>query len=152
MISKLKEFFNQYLTENTENIVPIQHRLQLASAALMVEMLHADDLITDEEEEKLRQLIKQRFDLAATEIEDLIKLAHDEKHEATDYYAFTSLLNTHYTQQQKIKLVEDLWQLAYADNDLDKHEEHLVRRLAELLHVPHKDFIRSKHKVLKENS
>ena len=82
----------------------------------------------------------------------MIGLSHSEKHEATDYYAFTSLLNAHYTQQQKIKLVEDLWQLAYADNELDKYEEHLLRRLADLLHVPHHDFIRTKHKVLKERN
>ncbi len=152
MISKLQKFFEQYLSDNTENQAPLEHRLQLAAAALMVEMLHVDEQVTSEEESKLRELIKQRFELKDTEIEDLIELAHTEKHEATDYFAFTSLLNEHYTQQQKIKLVEDLWQLAYADNQLDKYEEHLLRRLADLLHVPHKDFIRSKHKILKENN
>lgn len=146
MLTKLQKFFNQYLSENTATTVPLEHRLQLASAALMVEMLHVDAQITEEENRKLRQLIKQRFELSETEIEDLIELAHNEKHEATDYYAFTSLLNSHYSQQQKIQLVEDLWQLAYADDKLDKYEEHLVRRLAELLHVPHRDFIYTKHK------
>ena len=118
----------------------------------MVEMLYADEQVTSEEDSKLRELIKQRFELKDSEIEDLIELAHNEKHEATDYFSFTSLLNEHYTQQQKMKLVEDLWQLAYADDQLDKYEEHLLRRLADLLHVPHKDFIRTKHKILKENS
>jgi len=79
----------------------------------------------------------------------LIELANAEKHEATDYYTFTSLINEHYSQQQKIKLVEDLWRLAYADNELDKYEEHLLRRLSELLHVPHKDFIRTKLNTVK---
>ncbi len=151
MLSKLQKFFDQYLGDNTKEETPLEHRLQLASAALMVEMIHVDEQITAEEEKKLQQLLKQRFELDNTEIEALIDLAHNEKHEATDYYAFTSLLNEHYTQQQKIKLVEDLWQLAYADNELDKYEEHLLRRLAELLHVPHRDFIRTKHKILKEN-
>ena len=149
MLTKLQQFFNQYLSETTETKVPLEHRLQLSSAALMVEILHADDQVTEQEEAKIRQLIKQRFKLSASEIEDLIELAHNEKHEATDYYAFTSLLNEHYSQQQKIKLVEDLWQLAYADGHLDKYEEHLVRRLADLLHIPHQDFIRTKHKTLK---
>ena len=149
MLTKLQQFFNQYLSETTETKVPLEHRLQLSSAALMVEILHADDQVTAQEEAKIRQLIKQRFKLSVSEIEDLIELAHNEKHEATDYYAFTSLLNEHYSQQQKIKLVEDLWQLAYADDHLDKYEEHLVRRLADLLHVPHQDFIRTKHKTLK---
>ena len=149
MLSKLQQFFNQYLIEKPGNEMPIEHRLQLASAALMVEMLHVDEQVTKDEEDKIRLLIKQRFELNKTEIETLLELAHNKKHEATDYYSFTSLLNEHYTQQQKIKLVEDLWQLAYADKHLDKYEEHLLRRLADLLHVPHKDFIRTKHKALK---
>ena len=149
MLTKLQQFFNQYLSETTENKIPLEHRLQLSSAALMVEMLHVDEKVTAQEETKIRQLIKLRFELSSTEIEDLIELAHNEKHQATDYFAFTSLLNEHYSQQQKIKLIEDLWQLAYADEHLDKYEEHLIRRLADLLHVPHQDFIRTKHKVSK---
>lgn len=149
MLTKLQQFFDQYLGENTASKIPLEHRLQLSSAALMVEILYADEQVTEQEETKIRLLIEQRFSLDAAEIEDLIELAHNEKHAATDYYAFTSLLNEHYSQQQKIKLVEDLWQLAYADKHLDKHEEHLIRRLADLLHVPHQDFIRTKHKAKK---
>ncbi len=151
MLTKLQKFFDQYLSEETIE-TPLEHRLQLASAALMVEMLHVDEQVTAAEEEKLLLILKQRFDLDGTEIDALVDLAHNEKHEATDYYAFTSLINEHYTQQQKTRLVEDLWQLAYADHHLDKYEEHLLRRLADLLHVPHQDFIRTKHKALKENT
>ena len=149
MLTKLQKFFDLYLNKDIKAEIPLQRRLQMASAALMVEMLHVDEQVTTEEDEKLRQLLAQRFNLDSSEIEALIDLAHNEKHEATDYYQFTSLLNNHYSQQQKIDLVEDLWQLAYADHELDKYEEHLLRRLAELLHVPHQDFIRTKHKILK---
>ncbi len=152
MLTKLQQFFDQYLSEKVKDSIPLERRLQMATAALMVEMLHVDEKVTNEEDEKLRDILKQRFKLNNTEIEALIDLAHNEKHEATDYYTFTSLINEHYTQQQKIKLVEDLWQLAYADNDLDKYEEHLLRRLSELLHVPHQDFIRTKHNVLKDKT
>lgn len=150
MLSKLHQFFNQYLSDRTENPTSLEHRLQLACAALMVEMLYADEKITDTEENKIRQLIKKRFSLNSAEIESLLELAHNEKHEATDYYEFTALLNTHFSQQQKIKLVADLWQLAFADGQLDKHEEHLLRRLCDLLHVPHHEFIRTKHETLKQ--
>ena len=149
MLTKLQKFFNQHLRESEQNTAPLAHRLQLACAALMVEMIHVDEQITEQEEGKIRQLLVKRFDLNKSEIEELLDLAHDEKHEAVDYHAFTSLLNEHYNQQQKIKLVEDLWLLAYADDDLDKYEEHLIRRLADLLHVSHRDFIQTKHKVLK---
>ncbi len=149
MLTKLQKFFNQHLRESEQNTAPLAHRLQLSCAALMVEMIHVDEQITEQEEGKIRQLLVKRFDLNKSEIEELLDLAHDEKHEAVDYHAFTSLLNEHYNQQQKIKLVEDLWLLAYADDDLDKYEEHLIRRLADLLHVSHRDFIQTKHKVLK---
>ena len=152
MLTKLQTFFDRYLSEKQQNETPLEHQLQLAASALMVEMIHVDETVTDQENEKIRVLIKQRFELDETEIEDLIGLAHNEKHEATDYFAFTSLLNTHYTQQQKIKLVEDLWHIAYADGELDKYEEHLLRRLSELLHVPHKDYIRTKHKAFQSST
>jgi len=151
MFTKLQTFFNQYLNDNAEETIPLERRLHMATAALMVEMLHADEQVTKQEEEKLQQLLKQRFNLSNREIESLINLANNEKHEATDYYQFTSLLNEYYSQQQKIALVEDLWKLAYADHELDKYEEHLLRRLAELLHVPHKDFMQTKHKAIKDN-
>ena len=150
MLSKLQNFFNQHLRETEQNIIPLEHRLQLACAALMIEMIHVDEQVTEQEDTKIRALLEEKFDLNETEIEELIELAHTEKHEATDYHAFTSLLNKHYSQQQKIKLIEDLWLLAYADQELDKYEEHLLRRLAELLHVPHQDFIRTKHNALKQ--
>ncbi|MDT8283822.1 MAG: TerB family tellurite resistance protein [Gammaproteobacteria bacterium] len=149
MLTKLQKFFDQYLSQNTQAEIPLERRLQMATAALMVEMLHVDEQVTKDEEEKLRELLELRFNLSASEIDSLIDLANNEKHNATDYFQFTSLLNTHYSQQQKIDLVEDLWQLAYADHELDKYEEHLLRRLSELLHVPHQDFIRTKHKTLK---
>lgn len=147
MITKLQRFFDRYIGDSSDNKAPLEHRLQLASAALMIEMLNVDEVVTDEEENRLRQIIRQRFKLDDEALESLIELAQEEKHEATDYYAFTSLLNEYYTQQQKIRLVEDLWQLAFADDRLDKFEEHLLRRLADLLHVPHQDYIRTKHKV-----
>ena len=152
MLNKLQQFFDKYLADNGPQAVPLEHRIQLASATLLVEMMHVDEKITPQENNKLQQLLKQRFQLSNTEINDLINLANNEKHEATDYYTFTSLLNEHCTQQQKINLVEDMWQLAYADHELDKYEEHLLRRLSELLHVPHQDFIRTKHNVLKKTS
>ncbi len=151
MITKLQKFFDQYLSKETESKIPLERRLQMATAALMVEMLHVDEQVTAEEKTKLHHILKLRFKLSDDEIEILIDLANVEKHEATDYFTFTSLLNEHYTQQQKIKLIEDLWQLAYADNELNKYEEHLLRRLAELLHVPHQDFIRTKLKTLKNS-
>jgi len=145
--SKLKLFIEHHFSSTTEDESTIEHELQLACAALMLEMIRVDDVIDEDEEEKLLRIIKTQCDLSQEETNELIELARDKVHDATDYYQFTSLLNKHYTQQQKQQLIKHLWDLALADNVIDKYEEHLVRNLAELLHVPHSAFIKMKLKA-----
>ena len=147
MIARIKQFFEQHM-QPTNTVDDVEHRLILASAALLVEMMHADLDINHAEETRLREILQLHFRLDPTETETVLELAHEEKHSATDYFQFTSLINTHYSQQQKIQLVEQLWQIAWADAHIDSFEEHLVRKLAELLHVPHKHYIQAKHRVL----
>ncbi|HDH50110.1 MAG TPA: TerB family tellurite resistance protein, partial [Nitrospirae bacterium] len=74
----------------------------------------------------------------------LLTLAEQEVKRATDYYEFTSLINRGFTYEQKVKVVEHLWEVAFADDTLDKYEEHMVRRIADLIYVSHKDFIEAK--------
>jgi uncharacterized tellurite resistance protein B-like protein len=148
MIVKIRRFFEQYIIV-TENISEdeLEHQLQLACAALMIEVLFADYSVDQSEIDTLRKALQDNFDLKVDEAENLIQLAEEERTQATDYYQFTSLINEFYTQQQKRELVTRLWQMAYADHTVHKLEEHLVRRLADLLHVPHSAFIQSKHKA-----
>lgn len=152
MILRIKEFFETHLliTENSSQ-EDIEEKLKLGCAFLMYEMIHVDGEAHDIELQKIRHLLQQQFNIGSKETEQLLEIAHEEKHSATDYYRFTSLINEHYSQEQKIDLVKQLWQIAYADNTLDKFEEHLVRKLAELLHVPHRHFIQTKHQVENEN-
>lgn len=146
MIIKIKRFFEQYIIV-AENISEeeLEHQLQLACAALMIEVLYADYSVGPGEIEALRKTLQDNFDLNEDEANKLIQLAEEERTDATDYYQFTSLINEFYTQKQKRELVTRLWQMAYADHTVHKFEEHLVRRLADLLHVPHSAFMQSKH-------
>ena len=148
MIVKIKQFFEQYIivTESI-NEDELEHQLQLACAALMIEVLYADYSVDDNELDTLLKTLQENFDLNKEEAENLIQLAIEERTQATDYYQFTSLINEFYTQQQKRELVTRLWQMAYADRTVHKFEEHLVRRLADLLHVPHSAFMQSKHRA-----
>jgi uncharacterized tellurite resistance protein B-like protein len=148
MIIRIKQFFETRLVI-TAGTTPeeIEHKLKLTSAILMLEMIHVDEHAHEDEERAIRKILQQQFDLSKEETEELLELAHEEKMDATDYYRFTSLINENYSQEQKIKLVEQLWEIAYADKVIDRFEEHLVRKLAELLHVPHKHFIQAKHRV-----
>jgi uncharacterized tellurite resistance protein B-like protein len=88
--------------------------------------------------------VHEHFGLSGDEAVELLELAEEERSESTDYYQFTSLINDNYTPEQKIRLVELLWRIAYANESLHLYEEHLVRKIADLLHVPHSAFIASK--------
>ena len=144
-MNALQRFFKQFIETTRDNSeAALSHRLQLANAVLMVEVMHADGKLEASESDAISQRLQQRFTLEPDEVDALLALAEDEKHELTDYYAFTSLLNAHCQPAEKIQLLRDLWTVAYADDELDKYEEHLIRRLADLLHVPHHEFIRSK--------
>ena len=148
MIVKIRRFFEQYIIV-TESISEdeLEHQLQLACAALMIEVLYADYSVDQSEIDTLRKALQENFELKKEEADKLIQLAEEERAQATDYYQFTSLINEFYTQQQKRELVTRLWQMAYADHTVHKFEEHLVRRLADLLHVPHSAFMQSKHRA-----
>jgi len=148
MIVKIRRFFEQYIIV-TDSISEdeLEHQLQLACAALMIEVLYADYSVDQSEIDTLRKALQENFELKKEEADKLIQLAEEERSQATDYYQFTSLINEFYTQQQKRELVTRLWQMAYADHTVHKFEEHLVRRLADLLHVPHSAFMQSKHRA-----
>ncbi|MCW8831669.1 MAG: TerB family tellurite resistance protein [Gammaproteobacteria bacterium] len=149
MILRIKQFFeSRLLIQEVEPQNEIDHKLKMSCAVLMLEMVHVDGELHENEAQKIRHLLQRQFDINETETEEILAIAHEEKTSATDYYQFTKLINQHYSQQQKITLVEHLWHIAYADDSIDKFEEHLVRRLADLLHVPHRHFIQSKHRAV----
>ncbi len=95
----------------------------------------------------VRKLISQRFTLTDNETEQLIQLAEQEAEQAIDYHCFTSLINTHFSAEEKVDIVEHLWQIAYADGQINKYEDHLVRKISELIYVPHSAFIAAKHRA-----
>ncbi len=149
MLSSVRKFFEQYIAPPGERDEPLpEHSLQLATAALLIEMMRMDETVVADERQVVRDILDKRFSLSGSEIERLMALAEEAAAGQADYYQFTSLINKHFPRAQRVKLIEHLWQVAYADGQLDKHEEHLVRKLAELLHVPHSAFIAAKHRAM----
>jgi len=146
MLNAIKQFFEQNMSLETE--VDIEHRLKLATAALMIEIMKQDGETKNEEVEAVKQALQTKFKLTKTEIDELFALANEEASQSVDLYQFTSLIREHFSSEKKIKTIEYLWTVAYADNHLDAHEEHLIRRIADLLYVSHQDFMKTKHKVL----
>ena len=124
-----------------------EHAYQLATAALLIEMTQADRSVQPVERDAVSAAIRRAFDLSPAETDELVRLAELEAKEATSLYEFTSLINAHFKPEEKHRIVEHLWHVAFADGAIDKYEEHLVRQVAELIHVPHREFIQAKLRV-----
>jgi uncharacterized tellurite resistance protein B-like protein len=114
-----------------------EHALQLATAVLLVEVSRADTDFGDDERAAVRQALEGKFDLDADERDRLVELATRESIAAHDLYQFTAVINARFDDARKLRIIRELWRVAYADGRLCAHEEHLMRRVADLLHVPH---------------
>lgn len=148
MVSVIKQFFDKYVKTSPESSGEIpDHSLQIATAALLIEMMRADSEISEDEKRTITKSMRLRFGLTDEEIHALLKLAEEKVWEATGYHEFTSLMNKGFSYEQKVKVVEHLWEVAFADSILDKHEEYMVRKIAGLIYVSHKDFIDAKLRV-----
>ena len=149
MLKAIQQFFDsQILSNSTASEVDIDHQLKLATTALLIEMMLQDDDVAEQELITVKSSIKTTFNITDEETTELFELAEKEQRNATDYHQFTSLIAKNYTKEQKLHVIENLWKVAFADGRLDSLEEHMLRRISDLIYVSHSDFIRIKHKVL----
>ena len=145
MLELIKQFYDKNIASAGPTGAAVSERaLQIATAALLVEMMHIDDKLQSEERQVIIESICARFTLSDEEARDVIAMAEEQTKQATDDYQFTSLINKSFDLEQKTQIIESLWRVAFADNHLDKYEEYLVRKLAELLYVPHSAYIAAK--------
>jgi len=147
MLRSLQSFITRLTSPETLSPDQAAHQLKIAATALMVEVMRVDDEKTESEVELVLQSIMQHFEMNREEADDILQLASQALHDSTDYHQFTSLINQHYDQSQRQQMVAFLWQVAYADGVLDTYEEHVIRKVSDLLYVSHKDFIRLKEKI-----
>lgn len=149
MLETIQRFFDSRIAPAVADRVEAtaEHGYQLATAALLVEMSKADAEVKEEERTAITSAVQRAFRLSSAQTDELMRLAEEEAEKATSLYEFTRLINEHFSPQQKAHVVELLWQVAFADGDVDKYEEHLVRKIANLIYVPHRAFIQAKHKV-----
>lgn len=148
MIRKLKIFFEQHLSVvNIESEADIEHRLQLASAVLLLEVAQSDRDFSAIERAKVQESIQNKFNLPESEMIALMSLADDKSRDATDYHQFTSLLNKSFSLAQKIRLIELMWQVAYVDGQLDPHEDHFIRKISDLLYLRQTELLSARERA-----
>lgn len=149
MIDAIKKFFDDKIKSTAVMQADESERnLRVATAALLIEMMNADFECTEEERGAIRALLRERFDLAPEEVDEIFSLARQQVENAVSHYQFTSLIKDAFSYEQRVQLIELLWQVAYADATLQKYEEALVRKIADLIYVRHADFIAAKLRVL----
>lgn len=142
MLAKISKFF-QELSNNDETakeaLTP-----EMACAVLLCEVMRADHELDQQEQIKLRELLSVRFNLNENEIEELITQALTNSNESNDLYFYTSLINKRFTINEKQHLVSMLWKLAQADGNISAIESHIIRKIADLLHLRHSEYIATK--------
>lgn len=149
MLNKLARLLNRHLTpDGDSSSQPLTStQKQLAMAALLVEVAQADNYFDQIERDHLLVLLERKFALSSEERTALADLARAEAADATSLHQFTQLVNRECSYAEKFALIKAMWELAYADGHLDKYEEHLIRKVADLIHISHSDFIRAKSLV-----
>lgn len=151
MISTVKQFFEKYVKSVSDSTDSVSvHSLQIATAALLIEMMRADTQLSEDEHRMITNTIRSKFELTGEETGALLQLAEENIWKSTGYFEFTSLMNKGLSYGQKVKVIEHLWEVAFADAVLDKHEGYMVRKIADLIYVSHKDFIEAKLRVKKK--
>jgi uncharacterized tellurite resistance protein B-like protein len=152
MLGNIKRFFEKKISQEkvsggiTSRSIT-DNALRLATAALLIEITRADSHVKTEERDVVIRALRKSFDLTETEIDELIILAEEEVKEAISLYQFTHLIDKGFSHEKKRELVKYLWQVALSDDEMEKHEVHLIRKVADLLHVSHSDFIAAKQEA-----
>jgi uncharacterized tellurite resistance protein B-like protein len=146
MIKQLRAFFNSLAAEQQGEQLQ-DSDIKMAAAVLLVEVMMADHHIDEAERLKLIESLTGFLSISRAEAMGLIDLAEEKHKELVSLHEMTRIINLHFELKQKIALIEYMWQIAFADSQWDKYEEHLIRKVSELLYVSHKDFVRARHKV-----
>lgn len=148
MLNAIRHFFDQHLAAKPdEPPARAERRAQLAAAVLLVEVARSDNDYSEAERQTVLASVQNRFGLSPAEAQEMLVLAEAESREAHDIFQFTSKIDASFSPEQKVRLIEELWRAAYADSVLNEYEEHLIRRIADMLHLSHSQFIAAKLRV-----
>lgn len=144
--------FVQDVTSAPEPEAVLRDRKQLAEAALMYHVIAVDGVINDEEKHRLAEVLVEHFDLGKRDVQELISEARIAEQEAIDLYKFTSVLKNELEEQERISIIENLWEMVFADGVIHELEDNVVWRIAELLAVDARDRMALKKRVWQRRS
>jgi uncharacterized tellurite resistance protein B-like protein len=147
VLSKLVQFFERNLQHDDSSGELSFAQKQLAVSALLIEVAIADHSYDDTEFAALLAILERKYNLPHEQLLELTELAREEQRDATSLYQFTQLINRDCSANEKFELIKAMWEVAFTDGRLDKYEEAVIRKVADLIYVSHSDFIRAKSLV-----
>ena len=138
-------FFKKiFQTEETEDPTVDDKTSTKACIALLLETSMADEILDESELMTLKNTLQKDFQINEGEIDELIDLAKENVEDSNSLYEFTRDINDNLDAAERVKLIESMWKIAYADGNIDKYEEHIIRKVSNLIYVAHSDFIKAK--------
>ena len=138
-------FFKKiFQTEETEDPAIDDKTSTKACIALLLETSMADEILDESELMALKNTLQKDFQINEDEIDELIGLTKENIEDSTSLYEFTRDINDNFDAAERVKLIESMWKIAYADGNIDKYEEHIIRKVSNLIYVAHSDFIKAK--------
>ena len=150
MLKKIKDHISNLGNKSIETSDQEQIDTEIinnACAALLIETALADKVFNEDELTSMQQTLKNVYKVNEKDIEELINESKKKVSESTSLYEYTRLINDFCDYEDKIRLINNLWSIAFADQQLDKYEEHLIRKISDLVHISHGDYINIKLKV-----
>lgn len=151
MIDLVKRFFGKREKKRSgEESTNASHDTRIAACAILLEMANIDGEFSDSEKESIVAILKKDFRLSDEHAQSLLQASRDELNGSVDLWQFTNLINQNYSRDEKREIMETVWRVAYMDGRLDKHEDYLMHKLANLLRLTHKELIDAKIRVLHE--
>jgi uncharacterized tellurite resistance protein B-like protein len=145
MIDLVKTFFGKSEKSVSENHAEAtSHDIHVATCALLLEMSNIDGEFSEVEKKNILSILKKNFQLSDENAAALLEASNEELKNSNDLWRFASLINKNYSIEEKERIIEMIWRVAYADGHLDKHEDYLVHKLAKLLRLSHKQLIEAK--------
>ena len=153
MIDLVKRFFDKGTRGgDADQERESSHDIRVATCAVLLEMANIDSEFSESERENIITILKRDYHLSEEHAEELIQASNEELKGSVDLWRFTNLINRNYSIAEKIRIIEIVWEIAYADGRLDKHEDYLIHKLAKLLYLTHNQLIEAKLKVIKSGT
>ena len=144
MIKRIKDLLSNFSKQEEDIAEEKISSLDKACSALLIEVAYADKIFDESEIISLKESLKETYNIDEQIIDELISDAKKTIDESTSLYEYTRVVNDEFDYSDKLELLSRIWKLAFADGNLDKYEDHLIRKISDLIHISHSDFIKIK--------